>query len=115
FQLKHFVADFPLQMNFMLTKKVSPNWDFLLPLLAHCAVHALLTTLICLYYAPQLWYLGFVDLGIHFLMDRIKASPNYLGRFNNISKSSFWWALGFDQMIHHLTHIFIIYVITREL
>ena len=111
FQVKHFLADFPLQLNYMLFRKTSPNWDFVIPLLAHCLVHAFLTLLICLYYAPQLWWLAPLDLVIHFIMDRIKSSPQMLGRYNDLRKAYFWWALGFDQMVHHITHIYIAYYI----
>lgn len=111
FQFKHFFADFPLQVNYMLFRKTSPNWDFVLPLLTHCAVHASFTLMICLIYAPQTWWLAIVDLVIHFIMDRVKSSPNLLGRYNDIGKAPFWWCLGFDQMIHHLTHIGLTWVI----
>jgi hypothetical protein len=84
-------------------------------------------------------------------MDRIKASPDLLGRYEALSKHEmivqvvpvlndwkkqgpcslsaprgrgytramervksnmyFWWSLGFDQGVHHLTHYGIIYLI----
>jgi hypothetical protein len=113
FQIKHFAADFPLQMSYML-RKVSSGWDFFVPLATHCSVHMVLTFLICLVFAPSLWFLALADFAIHFTMDRIKSGPRYLGRFNDISKSSYWISLGFDQMVHHLTHIWIIYLILRE-
>ena len=108
YQVKHFVADFPLQLHYML-KKVSAEWDFLLPLSMHCGVHATLTFAIVMFYQPALWWLALMDFVVHFIMDRIKSGPKYLGRFNDVSKSAFWVALGFDQMVHHLTHIYIIY------
>lgn len=110
FQLKHFIADFPLQREYML-KKVSPNWDFLLPLSLHSAVHAVLTLSICMVVNPSLWWLAIADFVIHFLMDRIKSGPRYLGRFNDRNRPGFWNALGFDQMIHHLTHLWIVWVL----
>lgn len=83
--------------------------------------------------------LGLTDFIIHFGMDRFKASPNYLGRFKALSSEEykageyfvkhpftssegwkewqdrkrsnkyFWWSLGLDQTVHHLTHYYIIY------
>lgn len=108
YQFKHFIADFPLQREYML-KKVSPNWDFILPLATHCLVHSGMTLSICLLVNPHLWWLSLVDFVVHFIMDRIKSGPKYLGRFNDKSKPGFWNCLGFDQMIHHLTHFYIIY------
>lgn len=110
FQIKHFIADFPLQFPYML-RKLSPGWEFVFPLSLHCSVHALITLLICLLVAPALWWLALADFVIHFIMDRIKSGPKYLGRFNDVHRAPFWIALGFDQMVHHLTHYWIIWVI----
>ena len=127
FQIKHFIADFPLQTEYML-RKFSPKWDFLLPLLAHSLVHAGLTLIIALCVKPELAVkLAILDLTIHFIMDRIKAGPKYLGKFKSLTASEFntatqdqkvgnklfWWSLGLDQSVHHLTHYLIIYLLVR--
>ena len=108
FHLKHYVADFPLQREYMLRKSL-PGFAFVGPLSLHSGIHAILTLLICLYFVPQLWWLAIVDFVIHFVTDRIKSGPNMFGRFNDLSKPAFWNILGLDQMIHHLTHIGFIY------
>lgn len=151
YQLKHFIADFPLQTHYMLGK-FRADWGFLKPLAAHAGVQALFTFFIawCWYwYATKmpLWAvlaLPAFDFCVHFTMDRIKAGPKYLGRFKPLtaeqymdcsikasgidedgipwvghdmecaqkllkSNTYFWWSLGFDQMVHHLTHYVIIY------
>ena len=110
YQLKHFIADFPLQREYMLRKGIE-TWDFLLPLSLHCGVHAFGSLMITLWFAPSLWYLAILDFVVHFFVDRVKASPSYLGRFNDLSQASFWNILGLDQMAHHLTHIYIIWCI----
>ncbi len=110
FQIKHFIADFPLQREYML-KKVSPSWDFVLPLVLHSGVHAVFTLAICLTYRPALWWLALMDFVIHFIMDRIKSGPRYLGRYNDKNRAGFWNALGIDQMVHHLTHLWIIWAL----
>ncbi len=151
YQFKHFFADFPLQGSYMLGK-FKPGAAFIRPLAAHCGVHAAMTLMIAASYfgltpgslgdwveMKIVWGLGAFDFGIHFIMDRIKAAPHYLGRFKALSaremealqggkpsktfrgitygeimkmkKSNtyFWWCLGFDQMVHHLTHYYIIF------
>lgn len=157
YQLKHFLADFPLQGKYMLGK-FKTGWDFLGPLSAHCGVHALFTHIIasvflfCTHgpgYGLLPFQLALTDFVVHFLMDRIKASPRCLGRYKALSGAEFveigkqqrtlfsdvldkgtfvadclkneqitkrlrdntyfWWALGLDQMIHHLTHYYIIW------
>jgi hypothetical protein len=109
FQIKHFLADYPFQGKYMLGKfKGGTEW--ILPLLAHASVHAAFTFIIAFVFSQKIstaFWLGVLDLVIHFTMDRIKASPNLLGRFKPDNKY-FWWALGFDQMVHHVTHYFII-------
>ncbi len=111
FQVKHYVGDFPLQIRWML-KKVADGWSFFLPLAAHCLIHASMTLIVILYVRPSLWWLAGIDFVAHFIMDRIKAGPKYLGRFRDRDKASYWNALGFDQMVHHLTGFYIIWVIT---
>jgi hypothetical protein len=112
YQIKHYLADFPLQVNYMIGKtKTGLAW--VLPLAAHCAVHGGLTFLILVLWSRlDLWWLALVDFGIHFLMDRTKASPHLLGRFKP-QEHYYWWVLGFDQMVHHLTHYFVIWNLVK--
>lgn len=113
FQFKQFLADFPLQGEYML-KKTQAGWGFLLPLVVHCLVHSVLTALVVLPYRSHLWWLIAVDFVIHFLMDRIKSGPRYLGRFNDKEKPAYWNCFGIDQMVHHLTHLWIVWVLVTS-
>lgn len=117
YQLKHFVADFPLQGKYML-QKFNKDWSFFWPLAAHAGVHAYSTLLIANVYMflTHSWGYGLLpmklaimDFVIHFSMDRIKAGPKYLGRYKDMYAHQFWWSLGLDQMVHHLTHYWIIW------
>ena len=110
FQIKHYLADFPLQRKWMLQKGI-PGWGFLAPLLAHCGVHALGTLLIALVVDPSKSWVAIFDFVTHFVMDRIKSGPRYLGRFNDIKQSSFWNCFGIDQMVHHLVGYTIIWIL----
>ncbi len=106
YQAKHFICDFPLQGRYMLGKFNKEGW--VLPLAAHASVHAAATFLITVFFVG--WWaipLAIADAIIHFCMDRIKASPYLWGRYNH-SQPQFWYALGVDQMVHHLTHYVII-------
>ena len=121
FQIKHFVCDFPLQTPYMLGKFKERGW--LMPLAAHSGVHAFATFLICGFWNWSVALaLALVDFAVHFTMDRVKASPNMLGKFKALAASEFysatplgkrhnkyfWWSLGLDQSVHHLTHYAII-------
>ena len=117
FQLKHFVCDYPLQTQYMLGKMQATGW--IQPLAAHAAVHAIGTFIITIIVFNPAYYLdtvtlavtlAIVDFIVHFMVDRIKASPKLGGRFNP-TQPYFWWALGADQMAHHLTHYLFIAII----
>lgn len=123
YQIKHFLSDFPLQRRWMLGK-FRDDWGFVLPLLAHVAVHAAGTFLITCYFGvKQAIFLALFDAVVHFTMDRIKASKKLLGRYKTLtadtvptatpeqwrSSTLFWWAMGLDQMVHHLTHYAIVF------
>jgi len=151
YQFKHFIADYPLQGKFMLGK-FKGGKDWILPLLAHVGVHALFTATIALIVRPKIaLQLALLDATIHFIMDRIKASPNLLGRYKALSAAEyaeaakiatgvfpikwawmhpdtldieknkaatrikhntyFWWALGLDQLVHHLTDLLVVYLL----
>lgn len=110
FQLKHFLCDYPLQNQYMLGKMQATNW--IKPLAAHAAVHSLATYIITMYFVGPFTAILFAlaDFIIHFTIDRIKASPKLGGRWNP-TQPYFWWALGADQMAHHLTHYLFIAII----
>lgn len=152
YQIKHFLADYPLQGTYMLGK-FNHGWGFFWPLASHCFVHAVFTFVISYIYLACIpnsapWqlvcpFLALVDFSIHFFMDRVKASPKYLGRFKALSAKEmgailsyiptlgikevrnkwkkefrhnklFWWCLGIDQMVHHLTHYWLIWFLLTQ-
>lgn len=108
FQIKHFLADYLLQNKYMLNKFNLTGW--ILPLSAHAGVHALFTFgIVTAILSLQLGIiLALFDFIAHFTIDRIKASPNLLGRFKP-DQDAFWITIGLDQMAHHFVHYIIIY------
>ena len=113
FQIKHYLVDFVIQINDSNSIRKFDHKGWIGPLAKHAGDHSFLTFLI-VYMLTQDWELGLVlavfDFVIHFTMDRIKASPNILGRFE-YPTPPYWYSLGFDQMVHHLTHYTIIFFI----
>jgi hypothetical protein len=102
---KHIVADYLLQPPWMAYgKQHSRNW--LAPLAAHAACHGALTTAIVLAAAPRLWWLGIVDFLVHFAIDRTKSVVTATYRWTPADRW-FWWSIGIDQSLHHLTGFFI--------
>jgi len=111
FQFKQFFCDFAWQTSKMVMMKASPRWDFAPALAAHAGIHAAITLLIILVLKPHLWWIALIDFTIHFLVDRVKSGPKYLGKFNDITRHSYWKVFGLDQMAHHFTHYLIIFFI----
>ncbi len=87
----------------MANGKEQPHGWFL-PLLAHVMVHTLATALIFAALAPAYIFMAGVDFVIHFAIDRGKG---LLNRFfeADTTKAGYWWLLGVDQTLHHLTHL----------
>jgi hypothetical protein len=99
--VKHVIADFFLQTSWMARgKDAKTGW--LLPLTVHSLVHGVLATMLFAILAPRLWFLGLVDFAVHFCIDRAKGfcvSHFEIGP----DHSWFWWLIGTDQALHHLT------------
>jgi hypothetical protein len=104
--IKHFLADFVFQTEWMVRGKGSESGWFT-PLLAHAGVHQLFTTTILLFFIEPFVAIsvGVVENWLHITIDRVKASPDLLGRYSRIDKPAFWNALGADQLAHALTYI----------
>lgn len=103
FVLKHYVADFLLQTGWMaLGKERDKQW--MLPLAVHAGIHGAATLLICLAIAPALAWLGAVDFVVHSVVDRGKALATRASGATP-ERATYWWLLGFDQTIHHLTDL----------
>ena len=103
FAVKHLVADFLLQTNWMAQgKERASAWFW--PLCAHTGLHGFGTLLIALAVKPALWWLAPVDFVIHTAIDRGKAVICQRARFAT-TDARFWWLIGIDQFLHQVTHI----------
>lgn len=111
--VKHVLADFVLQNAWMaMGKDQKTGWA--LPLLVHCLIHGVLTTAIMAVAEPTLWFLGLVDFAIHITIDRCKG---WLVAHFGVTPDTrwFWWLIGIDQSLHHLTDFFLaIYIVTNR-
>lgn len=97
---KHVVADFFLQTAWIAEKDRAVGWA--LPLLTHCLIHGVLTTLIVVAVVPRFWFVGLLDFAIHLAIDRAKGF--LVARFAiGLGDRWFWWLIGIDQALHHLT------------
>ena len=101
--VKHFVADFLLQTNWIARgKERGKGW--LAPLTVHVLCHAVLTLGLALVLAPRLWWLAAVDFAIHITVDRCKTLVAHRGGWL-MTQAQFWWLMGCDQWLHQVTNI----------
>jgi len=88
------------QQGMAFGKDSKTGWA--LPLLVHCLIHGVLTTAMVAAIAPRFWFIGPVDFVIHIIIDRAKG---YCVATFDVTpeKQWFWWLIGIDQALHHLT------------
>lgn len=103
--VKHWYVDFVNQTN----AEVQGKGIYLNQLgLYHSFKHGLLTMVILLLdnNINQAIILGSVDFMVHYHVDYLKM------RFGNrdITNPKFWHHLGFDQLMHYITYLLIVYV-----
>lgn len=118
---KHFIADFILQNEYMLGK-FQPYPKFILPLSAHCAVHAGIVAwmfFLAVMNGPRDLNLDFLTAGAivvayeffsHFLVDVIKAQWTRITKANH-TEHRFWVAIGLDQFAHMIFSIPVVILI----
>ena len=104
---KHFCADFLFQTAW-IAKGKSSDRGWRLPLALHAGGHAVITLLVALLLFPRLWWIAPIEFVVHAIIDRVKV---VVGRRQALDpgKTGFWWLFGFDQCLHQLTNILIVY------
>jgi hypothetical protein len=123
--LKHFVFDFTrLQTPWMFQNKGiygHPGGY------AHALIHAVTTLPLLLFFAqsenyPFTMLLGpvlaigwcfVVEFMVHYHMDWLKKSWCDKQNYKPDTHPQFWWWLGFDQLVHGLTYVYILYLTIR--
>jgi Protein of unknown function (DUF3307) len=114
FQIKHFFADFPLQDSFQYLNK--GTWGHPGGYL-HSAIHSALSLLILTLvfwtnfriHANTIMFVVMAEFLIHYFTDLGKVNLNNYFKWKPDNSEKYWWLLGFDQLIHQLTYIWIIW------
>ena len=105
FGVKHFLADFLMQYEYMLKEKGIYGAT---GGIHHALLHASFTFLILVFFCHngnEIIALAAVDFFIHYHVDFIKQQWN---RGLTTADRKFWLLLGADQALHYLTYIGII-------
>lgn len=98
---KHFVVDFPLQGKYQWSNKgtyLHPGG------LLHAGLHGLFTAVILFAFSPLFLLFGLIDAVLHYHVDWSKMNLNKKLGYEAYHEQ-FWWLLGLDQYLHHLTYI----------
>ncbi len=113
-QLKHFICDYPLQTRYELRNKGTyghPGG------ILHAATHAVGTAVSFLVVTPTVALgagLLLADFLIHYHVDWSKEQMiRRLGLTS--ADDGFWWAIGADQLAHHLTYLAIGGVLVHQM
>lgn len=116
-QIKHFICDFPLQKPYQYLNKgtYGHNGGVL-----HAGIHGV-GTFLALFVAAivfksndllifEMFLFAVIDAYIHYHIDwgKVKINKHYGWKCDNSEK--FWYLLGFDQLLHQLTYILIIFL-----
>lgn len=120
FEIKHFICDGLLQTKYHLGKFNDKFKDYFLPLISHANINAVgAMAVVSLWYwitgggkVPILLLLEiyFLELILHFIIDRIKASKKLLNRWTK-DEPMFWHVLMLDQLLHRLCYVFYVMII----
>jgi hypothetical protein len=113
-EIKHFVCDYPLQTLYMVRNK---GTYFHPGGIIHSGVQALGTISAFFVVTPTLALGLAIVVGeflVHYHVDWSKEQINRRMGYTT-AKSEFWWAIGADQLIHHLTYIAIAAVLVKAM
>jgi len=106
FQIKHFVADYPLQTPEMIRGKgILFNPQGILHSLHHSGLTLVTLGIFALVHPIAIIPAVLISVSEFFVHYVIDYSKMQYGKSLTTNDSRFWWAIGFDQMLHHLTYL----------
>ena len=110
FQIKHFICDYVLQTAWQYQNKGKyghPGGLF------HAAVHVVGTSFVFLLIPPTAALAAAILIGefiVHYHIDFTKEQITRRAKWT-LTDAGYWWTLGADQMLHHLTYVAILAVL----
>lgn len=106
--IKHFVVDFPLQKPYQyLNKGTYGHWGGIQHALYHGVATALVIYLVLRTSLLLAVAYGVFDALVHYHIDWAKIKINTVYKLQSHTSERFWWLLGFDQLLHSLTYLWI--------
>ena len=108
--VKHFVFDFLYQPPYQWQNKGTyGHWGGLV----HSGQHMVATFIILLFFVSSPLALGisFLEFLVHYHMDWAKMNLNKKMGWTATTHNEFWVLVGFDQLVHSLTYIGVVYLV----
>lgn len=111
-QIKHWYIDFVNQTTEEVHSKGIYGSG---PGIWHSAKHGIGTALVLVVIASPVYIVyscivGFIDFLIHYHVDWAKININKSKNYT-VETKEFWVWLGFDQLVHQLTYLFIVWMV----
>ena len=105
--LKHFIVDFWIQTPFMYLNKGNIRH---VGGYVHAGLHAVATFGI-IYRFPYAIEICLLEMLIHYTMDWSKVNINLKMKWGPTTHEQYWVLLGFDQFVHSMTYVLILFLI----
>ena len=105
-QIKHFICDYPLQTPYQLLNKGKyghPGG------IIHSGIHALATATTFLVVTPTIFIGAVIMVGEFLLHYHTDWAKDQITKGMGVTAKDhvFWWAIGADQLVHHLSYVVI--------
>lgn len=112
-QIKHFFVDFLLQPPFMYKNKGTYGH---MGGIAHAGLHAFFTGIL---FIPFGWLIActacLFDGVTHYHIDFVKVNLGRIFKLKPDNSEWFWILLGFDQFLHQMTYLLLVFVAVNSL
>jgi hypothetical protein len=103
--VKHWICDFVIQTQYQVTNKGRyghPGG------ILHAAIHGLGTGVCVAFVVPgSALIMAALDAVVHYHVDWAKSALNRVTGWT-ADRPQFWWLLGADQLLHHITYCIIV-------
>lgn len=111
--VKHFIIDFPFQVPYHYQNKGKYGH---LGGIHHAGLHGIGTILVLIFFTTPILVviLAIVDMVVHYHIDWAKMNINSKLNLKPDNSEKFWWLLGLDQLLHHLTYVAIVWVVISK-
>lgn len=104
---KHYLVDFVLQTDYQIQNKGTyGHWGGI----QHSLYHGIGTAAVLMFVSPGFLIWALLDAVVHYHIDWAKIQINRRTGWTT-ADARFWWLLGFDQYLHAVTYIALVWAV----